>query len=336
MNDISASVRSAGAGLLKADVRTPDSPRTEGAAEVIGTYFRQGWHTRDERVRCVPLLLRGEPVAIDQDIFTAAEISRSPFYQELLAPQGFQWFAAIGFRSGPALWTIAIQRTKREGPFDQNDKRYLGQLAQSLTEAATLSRAVGQIALAGITDGLQLIGRPVLALDWQGFVVGTNQAAEQIFDADVSIENQRLIVRDAQASAKLDTLIDQMRNTPDTLPLATEPIAVFRRTKRPIVMQVLPVSGAARTPFLGARVLLLLSDLERTVEFPGKVLARTFKLTPSETELATLVATGMSVEQAAEQLGIARETARNQLKMIFSKTNTHRQGELVALLTKLL
>jgi DNA-binding CsgD family transcriptional regulator len=35
---------------------------------------------------------------------------------------------------------------------------------------------------------------------------------------------------------------------------------------------------------------------------------------------------------AARELKIARETARNQLKAVFAKTNTHRQSELVALL----
>ncbi len=47
------------------------------------------------------------------------------------------------------------------------------------------------------------------------------------------------------------------------------------------------------------------------------------------------MATGVSPEQAGEELGIARETARNQLKAIFAKTATHRQGELIALLSRL-
>jgi hypothetical protein len=35
---------------------------------------------------------------------------------------------------------------------------------------------------------------------------------------------------------------------------------------------------------------------------------------------------------AARELEISRETARNQLKSVFAKTDTHRQSELVALL----
>jgi len=40
------------------------------------------------------------------------------------------------------------------------------------------------------------------------------------------------------------------------------------------------------------------------------------------------MAAGISPEQAAEELGIARKTAQNQLKAVFSKTYTHRQAEL--------
>jgi DNA-binding CsgD family transcriptional regulator len=54
-----------------------------------------------------------------------------------------------------------------------------------------------------------------------------------------------------------------------------------------------------------------------------------------EARLASPIASGISPERAAEDLGIARETARNQLKSIFAKADTHRQGELVALLSRL-
>jgi DNA-binding CsgD family transcriptional regulator len=47
------------------------------------------------------------------------------------------------------------------------------------------------------------------------------------------------------------------------------------------------------------------------------------------------MAEGISVYKAAEALEISRETARNQLKAVYAKTATHRQGELVALLSGL-
>jgi DNA-binding CsgD family transcriptional regulator len=56
---------------------------------------------------------------------------------------------------------------------------------------------------------------------------------------------------------------------------------------------------------------------------------------PTEARLAVFIAGGDSTEQAADKLGVSRSTVRSQLKAISAKTDTHRQGELVALLTRL-
>lgn len=57
-----------------------------------------------------------------------------------------------------------------------------------------------------------------------------------------------------------------------------------------------------------------------------------FQLTSAEARLAARLATGDSLETIAGQLGIAKETARNQLKSIFAKIGIHRRAELVAVL----
>ena len=61
-----------------------------------------------------------------------------------------------------------------------------------------------------------------------------------------------------------------------------------------------------------------------------------FRLTEAEARLAAQLAFGNSLETVADQFGIAKETARSQLKSIFAKTGVHRQAELVAVLAKLL
>jgi DNA-binding CsgD family transcriptional regulator len=336
MEQICAAAGATGAALLQSDLRTPDIPRTAGVNDYFRSYFANGWHGRDIRAdRGVPLLLQGEKVITDQDIMTPEEMGRVGLYAESLIPHGLQWFAAIGFRSGSALWGLTIQRTQREGPFDHHDKRIFACLSQQLTEAATLSRAVGRVELTGVSNGFALIEQPALALDRSGFVVEVNAAADQVFDDDFCVSNRRLRVRDKRANAALDAFIDRLRITPDTAVLPGTPIAVQRSGKRPVVIRFLPVNGAARTPFLGARVLLLFSDLEVQRPPDTAVIAQAFGLSQAETRLASLVARGLSPRQAAEELGIAHETARSGLKAVFAKTGTHRQSELVALLARI-
>lgn len=336
MEEICAAVGATGAALLQSDVRTPDIPRTPGVDDYFRQYFADGWHTRDVRAqRGVPLLLKGERVVTDQDILSPEEMRREGLYAESLSPHGLQWFAVIGFWAGPALWGLSIQRTLREGAFDHDHKLILARLSQRLTETATLSRIVGSAVLTGMTNALELVNKPALALDQSGFVIEMNRAAEQVFDHEVSVRSRRLLMRDKRANALLDAFIDRLRATPDTAVLPSAPIVVRRPAKLPLLMHLLPVDGAARTPFVGARVLLVFSDLQATRIPDNALLAQVFGLSRAEARLAALVTAGLSLTEAAAELGIGRETARTQLKAVFLKTGTHRQGELAALLARL-
>jgi DNA-binding CsgD family transcriptional regulator len=335
LEQIGAAAGAAGAALFRSDIEMPEIPRSARLVETYDNYFATGWHRRDTLAeRGLPLLLRGYQVISDQDIVTADEMKRLDFYNEVLVPFGLQWFAAVGFMSGSALWATLIIRSPQQGPFEEQEKRALALLSQRLTETATLSKAVGRAVLSGVGNALHLVGRPALVLDRLGFVLDANASAEQIFDDEVCIRNRRLTVRDSVASAALSALADQLRTTADSAPLPVAPIVVRRRAKQSLLICVLPVDGAARTPFLGARALLVFSDLDKKKAPPSAVLARTFRFSPAEARLASLLGTGVSIAQASDQFGVSLETIRTQLKAIYAKTGTRRQSELVSLLAR--
>ena len=61
------------------------------------------------------------------------------------------------------------------------------------------------------------------------------------------------------------------------------------------------------------------------------VLETLYDLTHAEAELVRLIAEGNSLDQVAAIRGVTMNTVRSQLKQVFSKTETRRQGELVHL-----
>jgi DNA-binding CsgD family transcriptional regulator len=336
MEDICKAVGATGALLLQSETRTADVPRTTSLDDLAKAYFSEGWHVDDPRAaRSIPLVLRGRTVIGDEDIFTPEEIRRSPFHNELTFPHGFNWFGVVVFWAGSSLWGLSFQLTASEGPFDSATKQALSRLSGRLSEVATLSGVLGRSVLASSIQTLNHIRQPALGIDRHGFVLMANDCAEELFDDDIYIRNRRILVRNRQASQLLDRVLDRLRVTSDLAEVIVEPIVIQRERKAPVVVRVLPIHGGARTPFLGARALLTFVPLEPA---PGPVpalLARVFGLTPAEARLAATIAQGKAPEQVAEELGIARTTVRNQLRAIFSKTNTHRQSELVALLARL-
>ncbi len=213
------------------------------------------------------------------------------------------------------------------------EERILSSFTRRLIEIAAVTGARGPDS--SPTAALNAMRLPAIALDQHGFVAEVNAAAETIFDNDVKIKDRRLFVRDPESRALLKEAIDQFISSPRRNPLGTEPVIVQRQGKLPVIVRIWPFDGAARVPAQPAqevRALLTLNALGPKPGPPAAILARTFRLTPSEAKLACVIARGASPGIAARELKISRETARNQLKSVFAKTDTHRQSELVALL----
>jgi DNA-binding CsgD family transcriptional regulator len=64
---------------------------------------------------------------------------------------------------------------------------------------------------------------------------------------------------------------------------------------------------------------------------PVKWLSRQFGLSPAEERLTEAIVNGVTLADAAEQIGIRISTARTRLKAIQTKTGCNRQVDLVRL-----
>jgi DNA-binding CsgD family transcriptional regulator len=103
----------------------------------------------------------------------------------------------------------------------------------------------------------------------------------------------------------------------------------------------LPLQAATTPlPFLGAAgsaaprrgtVLLVITDPARAAHTPIELIARQFGLTQAEQRLTQALIDGVTLNDAAGQLGIRVSTARNRLKIIQDKTHCRRQVDLVRL-----
>jgi DNA-binding CsgD family transcriptional regulator len=327
-----------GGSLRQFPNRTVDAPYTASMEQLTKIYFREGWNLRDTRVQT--LIQRPVKLAAFTDfaIFTYDEMKtlfrRDPYFNDFLALGKLKWGAWIQFRVENHPWLMTFQRTDVQGSFEDVDVRLIQPFSQSLSEAANLSAAVGHRVLSGVLDALHLVQRPAVALDSTGAVLGSNASAAEIFDSNIRINNGRLKVSDEQAAQQLASLYARLRLIPEANSVCADPIIVRRSQKSPIILNVLPVPVAAKDPFLGARILLAFRNPNEPALNKPNVLRGLFRLTSAETKLALLLGAGVSIETAAQQLNLSRETVRTQLKSLFTKTETHRQGELIALLAR--
>jgi DNA-binding CsgD family transcriptional regulator len=119
------------------------------------------------------------------------------------------------------------------------------------------------------------------------------------------------------------------------------PVLIRRaNSARPLSAYILPLRSsheAAIEQFLmRAKAIVLVVD-PQPAQPPDPAMVRDILgLTLSEARLASLIGTGISPRNAAERLQISEGTARVVLKRIFAKLGVSRQGELCALITRLL
>jgi len=65
---------------------------------------------------------------------------------------------------------------------------------------------------------------------------------------------------------------------------------------------------------------------------PATIIASLYGLTPAETRLMEALLSGLSLNQYADQAGIARTTVKTHLAGLFHKTDTRRQSDLIRVL----
>lgn len=332
MDDICAATATTGAALLQSDVRTPDVPMTDGVRHIFKQYFDSDLHVTDVRAaRGIPLLLGGKRAICDQDLFPSeASMLSDPLYA-MISDYGFRWFSAISFRAGKALWVVTMQRTIRDGMFGADEMEVLSSLSQTLTDVATLSDAIGRQSLLGTLNAFEMIKEPALSLAWNGTVLDANNSVAALFDSNFRVRNGRLFLRDRETLEAIEGLLSG--ETDHRLDPSETPRIFFarRRGRRPLSIKVMPVHGAARSPFLGARLILTFRDLDEIRRPSANVLSRAFSLTASEAKVASMLAGGASPEQISEAHQTSKETVRNQIKAVFGKSGTHRQNEFAAL-----
>jgi len=326
---------SAGALMFPTKGPAVSIPLTRSMLGAYETYLRDGWYQRDERYRAIPLMMRNG-VATDFDIFTAEDMQRHEYYQDFLARAGLQSGAIVKVASDHDVWVLSLQRGIGQGRFNPEELRLIASLSAKLSSAAALAEALSFAKVESALGAFESSGKAVVLLDRMGQVQRTNASADRLLDGDVTIANKRLASWSAQATSALDQALRTLLWSPGPVSL-TPPVPLPRKdpARRPLLAYPSRMTPTSGDLIAACRAIVVLVDLDHRPRPPEETLRAIFGLTRAEARLARQLSSGESLADAADVLGIKLETARAHLKAVFSKTDTHRQSELVGLLAQL-
>lgn len=336
LQSLTVAINAKGILLLPIKGRVPGVPLSDDIGELVEHYFHDEWHLHDARDQGIPKLLR-TGILVDQDFVTADSMKRMPFYQECLRPHDVQWFCGIAFKADDETWCAAIQRSPEQGPFTADEQQELLGIQENLSRAATLSRRFGLARIEGMSAVYDALDSAFLLVDRLGRLVSSNRHADRLVKGVLRIVRGELI---AECFSHGPSIHDQIASALAAIETGDfrwlQPIIVLRRGQRPLMLRIIPIPKHTLDAFTPARAFLLVTDPEEAGATPMQLLQVYFSLSLGEASFAAAIAEGRSIEECAAEHRLTDGAARQVLKRIFAKTETHRQGELVALINRLL
>lgn len=325
--------------LLAADA-VGNGSKILGITENVGGRFLQDYETyyyREDQWLAGGLRQPGRAV-LGRQITQEEWYKFSPFLNELCVEADVcDLVGATVPLGGSISAVIGIHRSRDQPEFGERDLERLNLLLPHIKRAMqiTLRLAGARIDYQAALDGLERTGTAIIVVDRNATVLSANSLAELLLRRGGSLKsvNGRLIAADRKVADRLMCLIRSATAVTADAGGPGGAVAIEREDGMlPITLLVTPFRPKLAGFDTGMPAALVFVRDPETPAMATDILQDLFGLTRAQAVVAARVVEGMDPEHIAVALHISLHTVRDHLKVIFAKTGTSRQSQLVALL----
>jgi DNA-binding CsgD family transcriptional regulator len=266
------------------------------------------------------------------------QLHASRVYQEVLSVGGVEYSLGVNLVEDTRTLTyFLVLRDRTQSQFTDADCELMSALIPHLGRALKLQRDLGLVSVErnAAFDALDNMALGIIIIDSDARIKFSNEAARQIAAArdGLRLTAGRLVVDESDG--------DSIRKRAQRLIKAAlsgqmtpgEAFEIARPSGGEPYTALISALGNSQTR-VGWNTLdeqfaiVYVRDPYQPDETRAEILQRLYGLMPSQARLADLLASGYSLKDAAQKLGITIFSARQYLKLIFQKTSTNRQAEL--------
>ncbi len=280
-------------------------------------------------------------VLTDEDWMAKDDLVRTEFYNDFCKPQDVHSIMWIRMAiSGSNVATLNITRAERMGRYTDADFKLAREFQPHLIRAFKMGKRLGleRRRQHEIETLLDLSANGFFLLDADGAIRHVNRAGERLLAqaGTFGVVHGGLRAVQPSISKQLEALIARAAS-PDAETRRSGSMAIpSPNSALPLSVLVTPIGGHNFAPVRdGLSVCVCVTDLNARMQLPRGPLRNVFGLTDAEIRVAQALFEGASLQEAAARYGISHNTVRVQLAGIFDKTNTNRQVDLIALLSRL-
>lgn len=270
-------------------------------------------------------------------LFGADAWLQHAFYLQYLRPLDLRYTLATNIRTDNGVeCAFFVSRRHATHDYDEAERALVRALLPHLKRAVDLhaQRDVLESERQLYEDAMDrmLVGTAIL--DETGKVIKHNGAAGRLFAAKdgVYVADRTLRAHCPLENRRLQQLVQSALADHLSAASACAEAIVLSRPRGEVPLSLLiksiPLSYCAEIDRQRPAVAVFIRDPNGSPA-SRQMLRRLFQLTPAETEIALLLADGCTLDEAADQLGIKKNTARAHLRGVFAKTGATRQAMLV-------
>jgi DNA-binding CsgD family transcriptional regulator len=298
--------------------------------------YQQHWCRYDPWRNAMSPEVKAGTVLVGDELIARDRIRRTAFYNEFARKyESTQCLAGILEMSPRRISNVSVNRPDSSKRFDGDDANLLGWLMPHLCRAIEVHRRLcgAELMTAHASAALDRVPFGVILIAENGAVVSMNRAAQTILRVRDGLTFDRGELEGATPSitARLRAVMHSAIRTSKGETLDGETALPLPRPsgRRPLSVLIAPLPAVRAAFTADAAAAVFVSDPDAAIAPVASVIRSLYNLTWAESKLVRCLVRGLSVEDAASELGLTEQTTRSRLKTIFEKTNTHRQAELV-------
>lgn len=273
------------------------------------------------------------------DYIDYGEFRQTRFYREWAAPQGLVDFLTVALeRSMTTAALFGIFRHERDGIATEESKRRLRLIAPHVRRAVLIGKAIDLKAAqtASLADTLDGLSAAMFLVQANGRIVHTNAAGHAMLAGSgfLHAAGDRLVVRDVKMHHALMDVLAAAGSGDGAVGARGVALPLATRDGGAYLAHVLPLTSGARRRAgnaYAAAAAVFVRKAELELPAMPEIIARHYRLTPSELRVLLAVIEVGGVPEVAAALGIADTTVKTHLGSVFGKTGTSRQADLVKL-----
>ena len=298
-------------------------------------YFDDYW-SRDERVPRWKQLPDSRLVHV-RELYTEGERKTSATYNEMLPLTDSQDSLDVRL-DGPGETHVAwaFGDPVDAGGWGTDRTRMIRRVLPHVRHSLAVRHALSEAGALGesLTGLLDVGGIGVIHLDRLGRIVAANDRVVELLRRPYGLTDRGGSLRaiDPDEDTKLQQLLERAMSLCSGSGVAGSMALGGQFASQRLVLHVIPVNGLSegfRARSTG--VVVLLVDPAGKPHVDADIVASALSLTPAESSVAVMLATGYSVHEIAASTGRKVSTVRWHLRQILAKHRVARQGDVVRL-----